>query len=178
MASVLEDYSDEIIKYATDVKTGIQRKCKWPPTISEVVEFCDAERDHARKIERFNNWGKETLAERLAIDAPREIKPTMAEMKAKYGENWGITNLGSGRSGKQAEPAPSWDEIVPMYQNDPSRMERLTGPFMTRRGEAAPTRVHHPSIAVPPGDNILPFSKNHNDDYVANGTALPMDKAA
>jgi hypothetical protein len=41
MCAVFEDYSDELIKFATDPKTGVQRKHKWPPKIAEVVEFCD-----------------------------------------------------------------------------------------------------------------------------------------
>lgn len=40
---VFEGYSDEVILVVTSPKTGLQRRSKWPPSIAEVVEACDAE---------------------------------------------------------------------------------------------------------------------------------------
>lgn len=57
---VLEAYADNVILYVTSPQTGIQRRCKWPPTIAEVVEACDAE--SARQA---------TLARYAAIPKPR-----------------------------------------------------------------------------------------------------------
>jgi hypothetical protein len=122
MCSVFEDYSDEIIKFATDPKTGVQRQCKWPPTINEVVEFCDAKVAYIAQMARFKNWGKSNT---LMLEGPQEPKPTLDELKAKYGKDWGL-----GRDEariKTMEPAPSWDRIVEHYQSDPSAIARLTG---------------------------------------------------
>src|SRR5260370_41854926 len=49
MCSVFEDYSDELIKFATDPKTGVQRRHKWPPKIAEVVAFCDERIEYIAK---------------------------------------------------------------------------------------------------------------------------------
>jgi hypothetical protein len=38
---VLERYPDPIIREATNPLTGIQRTCKFPPSIAEMVEFID-----------------------------------------------------------------------------------------------------------------------------------------
>lgn len=45
LGAVLEQYPDEVITYVCDPRTGIQRRSKWPPTISEMVEACDDRRE-------------------------------------------------------------------------------------------------------------------------------------
>ena len=45
LGAVLEQYPDEVIKYVCDPRTGIQRRSKFPPTISEMVEACDEHRE-------------------------------------------------------------------------------------------------------------------------------------
>jgi hypothetical protein len=49
LGAVLEQYPDEVMTYVCDPRTGIQRRLKWPPTISEMVEACD---DHQAFLER------------------------------------------------------------------------------------------------------------------------------
>src|SRR5262245_26832987 len=41
LGMVLERYDDGTIEHATSPLTGIQRESKFPPTIAEMVEFCD-----------------------------------------------------------------------------------------------------------------------------------------
>jgi hypothetical protein len=131
MCSVFEDYSDEIIKFATDPKTGVQRRCKWPPTINEVVAFCDEKIEYIAKMNRFKNWGKSNTA---LLEGPQEPKPTLEELKAKYGENWGI-DQGEKCVGTEGGSAPSWERINEQYHGDTLALQRLTAPFMTRSGE-------------------------------------------
>ncbi|WP_316205765.1 hypothetical protein [Bradyrhizobium sp. SZCCHNS1012] len=45
-ALVLSEYSEDVVRYVTDPRTGIQRKLKWPPVIAELVEACD----HAKQM--------------------------------------------------------------------------------------------------------------------------------
>jgi hypothetical protein len=132
MSAVLEDYPDDVIRYVSDPKTGIQRKCKWPPTINELVEFCDEHVAYLAKLDRFNNWGKADAAQ---IEPPRQEKPTLAELKAKYGENWGI-DQGERPAGFKTHQAPSWERIAEQYHGDPDAMKRLTAPLMTRAAVA------------------------------------------
>lgn len=42
---VLTEFSDEVVIYVTSPRTGLQRRLKWPPTISEVIEACEEHRD-------------------------------------------------------------------------------------------------------------------------------------
>ena len=81
MCSVFEDYADELIKFATDPKTGLQRRYKWPPKIAEVVEFCNERVTHSAKMERFKNWGKPDTP---MLESPREEKPTLEELHAEW----------------------------------------------------------------------------------------------
>jgi hypothetical protein len=48
LGMVLERYPDDIIKHVTSPITGIQRHCKFPPSIAEVVEMCEDEQ--ARQV--------------------------------------------------------------------------------------------------------------------------------
>jgi hypothetical protein len=121
VALVLGQYPDDVIIYITDPRTGLQRHSKWPPTVAEIIEACDARMQDLAKRERFKNWGKRE--EPLAVGPPKEERPTLAELKAKYGENWGLKSLD--REKKPAEPAPSWDLIAKFYQADPERIRRL-----------------------------------------------------
>jgi len=115
---VLEQYPNDVIVYVTDPRTGIQRRCKWPPTISEIVEECDSRVAHLATMERYKNWGSGNKL----LEPPRENRPTLEEMKAKYGDNWGLTPQ---EPKAKAAPAPSWDQIAEIYSSDPSRIAKL-----------------------------------------------------
>lgn len=120
LGMVLEGYPTEVIMYVTDPKTGIQRKSKWPPTISEIVEACDEHASYLQRIEDRKSWGKRPPM----IEPPREVRPTMEELKAKYGPNWGIDALNAPPA-NAGKPVPSWDEIVKLYTVDKGRIGHL-----------------------------------------------------
>lgn len=50
LGAVLEQFPDEVIIYITDPRTGIQRRSKWPPTISEVLTACEDHQEYLAKI--------------------------------------------------------------------------------------------------------------------------------
>ena len=54
LGTVLTGYSEPVIMHVTSPQTGLQRTCKFPPSIAEVVEACEAEatRDHRRRERR------------------------------------------------------------------------------------------------------------------------------
>ncbi len=121
LGMVLEQYSDVVVVYVTDPRTGIQRRSKWPPTISEIVDACEQHLAYIDKVTKFKNWGKQD--EPLAIEAPREARPSMDDMRDRYGKNWGMKSLDEPE--RPAQPAPTWDEITVMYQAEPSRLAAL-----------------------------------------------------
>lgn len=50
LGAVLEQFPDEVVVYIADPRTGIVRRSKWPPTISEVIEAAE---DHIAHLERM-----------------------------------------------------------------------------------------------------------------------------
>lgn len=121
---VLEQYPNEVILYVCDPRTGVQRHCKWPPTISEIVEACDARVADLKRKERFENWGKSDADQRL-LEHSDKPKPTLEELHAKYGKDWGLI---------PAEPkkenefkAPSLEQLQDFYARNPERVARLMG---------------------------------------------------
>jgi hypothetical protein len=125
LKAVLGQYPDDVIAHISDPRTGVQRACKWPPTIAEIVTACEVQMQHMAKLERMRNWGKATLEDRRRLEAPREERPTFEEMKAKYGEDWGLTPDPRPKPGFKTGQAPSWQEIVSLYTRDPDRIARL-----------------------------------------------------
>lgn len=63
LGSILTEFSDEVVMYVTSPKTGIQRRSKWPPTISEVLEACEQHQDYLRKVSQPR---RPPIANRLA----------------------------------------------------------------------------------------------------------------
>ena len=120
LGMVLEQYPDDVVVYITDPRTGVQRHCKWPPAISEIVEACDQRDQYLQRRERFKNWGKKPAQ----IEGPRNQEhPTLEQLHVKYGKDWGLKTSDEPR--KPPKPAPTWDEIITTYQADPSRLVRL-----------------------------------------------------
>lgn len=50
LASVLSEFSEDVVIHVTSPKTGIQRRSKWPPTISEVLEACEQHQDYLKRV--------------------------------------------------------------------------------------------------------------------------------
>lgn len=72
LGAVLERYADEVIHTVTDPRTGIQRRSKFPPSIAEIVEACEAEATAIATRERYRSMPAPV---RLAIEGPRRPKP-------------------------------------------------------------------------------------------------------
>jgi hypothetical protein len=124
---VLEQYPIDTIQFVTDPRTGVQRRCTFPPSVKEVVDACDQHRQSIARTEQFKNFGKRTPM----IEGPRERRPTLAEMRAKWGENWGLNSTGSDKEpGFKTGNAPTWERIVEQYHGDPNAMKRLTASWM------------------------------------------------
>ena len=55
----------------------------------------------------------------------RPTMPTLEELKAKYGPNWGL-DAGE-RKAKPPQPAPTIEELQRFYARNPERIARLMG---------------------------------------------------
>lgn len=56
VAGVLADYPREVIEYVTDPRTGIARKSKWMPSVAEIADACEHEKQFG-KFRRFIGCG-------------------------------------------------------------------------------------------------------------------------
>ncbi len=65
LGTILTDFPEEVVNYVTGPKTGLQRRSKWPPTISEVLAACEEHHEFLTKLRK----PKAAIAERLP--APR-----------------------------------------------------------------------------------------------------------
>ena len=126
IAAVLAQYSEGIVTQVTHPVTGLPSAKSWLPTVKEVHDACEEAMAPAIRQQQRERQVAELLAEREAIEAARgQVRPTLEEMHAKYGPNWGL-DLDPGKKDRPAFKAPSWDEITSGYSADPSLIARLT----------------------------------------------------
>lgn len=50
LGTVLTEFSEEVVVYVTSPKTGLQRRSKWPPTLSEVLTACEEHQAHITRL--------------------------------------------------------------------------------------------------------------------------------
>jgi hypothetical protein len=113
----------------------MQRHLKWPPTISEIVEACNDRMADLARQERFRNWGK---SETLLLDPPEQSKPTLDELKAKHGPNWGI-NVEDPEAKPKAQ-APVWEQVIASYAAQPTRVAKLIEIIDRHREASIPSK--------------------------------------
>lgn len=121
ITAVLARYPEEVITAVTHPVTGLPSKKGWLPTVKEVTEACaEAVAPIAENEARLKRI-REQMEMRERME--RGERPSIEQMRAKYGENWGIT-IEPERQGKPFK-APSWGEIAATYAADPLRLARL-----------------------------------------------------
>ncbi len=86
--TVLEQYDPQIVAIVTSPLTGIQRKCKFPPTIAELVEECDRVKQELADTERRRHAPKGTPVR--ASPPPIDPDRTYEAMFKKYGRPIGF----------------------------------------------------------------------------------------
>jgi hypothetical protein len=89
MAKIFTCYPRQIALVVCDPVKGMPSMQDWIPSLAQVKAACDAEIAQLHRIIRFRNWGKPANLE-LTKDEP--VRPTMEQLKAKYGPNWGIAS--------------------------------------------------------------------------------------
>jgi hypothetical protein len=87
LGMVLEQYSDEVVLYVTNPRTGVQRRSVWPPSIAEVVSACDARHAELHRRKRYENWGRNNNQQ---LEGPKLKRPSHEELIEKFGQNFGL----------------------------------------------------------------------------------------
>ena len=75
LGMVLERYPDNVIEAVTGPLTGIQRECKFPPSIAEFVEFCDDAQRRSTFTARWDAQAEKQLTEREAFERQSNEEP-------------------------------------------------------------------------------------------------------
>lgn len=75
LAMVLERYDDDVIRAVTSPTTGIQRTCKFPPTIAEFIEFID---EHIRRSTVAANYDAQSQKQLKERDEYERLGTTEA----------------------------------------------------------------------------------------------------
>lgn len=118
LGAVLEGFPDEVIVYVTDPRTGIQRRMKWPPTISEVIEACEQYQDHLKRMRttkparRLSLPGTGSSGQCVKIFVPEGHKRYAGLVKWAEGQDpkwWHFGKSSDGRNGIWV-PFAQWEE--------------------------------------------------------------------
>lgn len=113
ITAILARYPEEIITEVTHPATGLPKKKSWLPTVKEVADACEDAVEfsvnHQARLKRI----QEQLEMRARED--RGEKPTLEQLKAKYGDDWGIGAEEKAR--KTVAPAPTKEQLRHHYQH-------------------------------------------------------------
>lgn len=118
VAATLAHYPDEIITEVTHPVSGLPSRQKWLPSVSEVRMACEDAMGPYDRIRAHKERIAQQLADRERYEQERELakrRPTYDDMKAKYGDTWGI-GVQTAKQ-KAAEPAPTADQLRHHYQH-------------------------------------------------------------
>lgn len=90
VSAVLAEYAPDIVQRVTDPRSGLPSRSQWLPTVKEVRDACEdlawRQQETAAAVARE----QQQLRERRQWLASQERRPTLDELKAKHGENWGL----------------------------------------------------------------------------------------
>lgn len=115
ITAVLSRFEKDVITAVTHPVSGLPGQIDWLPKVTEVKKACElAELPMRNQREREKRIAEQLEARRLEEEAKAK-KPTYEEMKAKYGEDFGIKN--PDRKRRAPVPAPTIDQLRHHYQH-------------------------------------------------------------
>lgn len=112
ITSILSRYPEAVITEVTHPATGLPKKKSWLPTVKEVSDACDEAVEfsvqHAARLKRI----KDQLDARARED--RGEKPTLAQLKERFGDNWGFEPVAT--KPVSTFKAPTKEELAAHYR--------------------------------------------------------------
>jgi hypothetical protein len=113
VTAILARYPEDIITRVTHPATGLPSKKSWLPTVKEVAEACGEANGELVEEELRLKRIREQMEMRERME--RGERPTMAQLKAKYGENWGIGE--PEKPVEKKDQAPTIEQLRHHYQH-------------------------------------------------------------
>jgi hypothetical protein len=97
LAEVLAGYPRCVAGRAGDLLTGVPSECRFLPTPADVIAWCEREVADLRTIVNRDDEENRVLREMrerredaARLDRERVARPSLDELRAKHGQNWGI----------------------------------------------------------------------------------------
>lgn len=113
ITAVLARYPEDIITQVTHPVTGLPHTKNWLPTVKEVADACVADNEpfveEQMRLKRIKEQFE--MRERMG----RGERPTMVQLKDRYGQNWGIGE--PEKPVEQKAQAPTVDQLRHHYQH-------------------------------------------------------------
>jgi hypothetical protein len=115
VAAVLARYPDHVIFEVTNPMSGLPIELTWMPSIKDVHDACEKMMEPIYRRQRHEAMLEKHRAERAEQEEiANRPRPTLDELKAKYGENWGLSSLD--KPERKAKPAPTKEELAAHYR--------------------------------------------------------------
>ncbi len=109
LAEILCSYPKCIAVLAGDLVKGVPRETKFLPTPADVIGWCERESATLRRFDDIHTREEALASERKSrteetarLEAERAQRPSLDDLKAKYGPNWGLTTLDQATSTAKA----------------------------------------------------------------------------
>lgn len=93
ITAILTDYAPETVRLVTDPRTGISSYEKfriWMPNPGELKEACEAIEAPARREQGRHAAFERYARENTLLETHRSGRLSIGELKAKYGQTWGL----------------------------------------------------------------------------------------
>jgi hypothetical protein len=113
ITAVLARFPEDIITQVTHPVTGLPHVKSWLPTVKEVTDACVAANESNVEEQARLKRIKDQLEARER--EAKGVRPTMEQLKAKYGPNWGIED--PQKVTRDPTPAPTIDQLRHHYQH-------------------------------------------------------------
>jgi hypothetical protein len=113
ITAILAHYPEQVITQVTHPASGLPSMKGWLPTVKEVSDACKVEGEFLARQEIEKRELAEQFAKRREEDAIQ--RPTVAELKEKYGENWGMKSLDK-QAATSNYKAPTKEELSAHYR--------------------------------------------------------------
>lgn len=96
-------YPLDAVAHVIDPQTGLPGRSEWVPSlkvIREALEAFEAERGRAAQRDARASAQARQIDERRAWDKPKQNRPTLEQLRARHGENWGLASVTREASGE------------------------------------------------------------------------------
>jgi hypothetical protein len=118
LGMILERYDDQVIEHVTNPRTGIQRKCRFPPSIAEIVEACDAEHHSHTYAAQWDARAQEQLREREEWEIASEPLELRRNVAARILAEYKAAVMPETKAQQQRWKRFTAEELLAMYSHD------------------------------------------------------------